>query len=275
MDKFIIHNLFGIEGFNIAWYGVLIATGMVLAVLLSIYRAKKQGYKSDLVIDFALIGIPIAIVTTRLYYVVFNWSTYADDVISVFYIRDGGLAVYGGIIGGMITLFVFCKMNKFPVLKFFDIAIPGLLVGQILGRWGNFTNQEAYGALITNTKLQFFPYGVYIDAVSEWHQATFFYESSINFIILIFLLILTNKVKKDGTLLAIYSICYGIARFVIEGLRTDSLYLTGNIRISQVVSIVFIIGGIVLLLLIQKGKFQGQKYEGKYLISSEENTDIK
>lgn len=270
MNRFMVEDLFGMEGFNIAWYGVIIGFGMLLGVLLANYRAKKNGYKSDLIFDFILIALPVAIVCARLYYVVFEWKAYMNDPMKIFAIREGGLAIYGGVIGGFLSAVVFCKINKFPILKLIDLAIPSLILGQAIGRWGNFMNQEAYGAIITNTKLQFFPYGVYIDAVSEWHQATFFYESMWNLLMFIIVLIIARKTMKDGILLASYFIGYGSARFFIEGLRTDSLYLFGGIRVSQILSLLLIIGGGMLLVLIKKSYIPSGKYNGKYLISESE-----
>jgi len=254
MSRFMVEDLFGIEGFNIAWYGVIIGFGMLLGVLLATNRAEKKGYKSDLIFDFILIALPIAIICARLYYVAFEWESYVGNLLNIFAIRQGGLAIYGGIIGGLLSAVIFCKINKFPVLKLVDLAIPSLVLGQAIGRWGNFMNQEAYGAIITSPKLQFFPYGVYIDAVSEWHQATFFYESTWNLVLFVLLLVVARRIKKDGSLLAIYFVGYGTGRFLIEGLRTDRLYLFHVIRVSQLLSLLLVIGGIILLVLLKKRK---------------------
>jgi len=260
-----VENLFGISGFNIAWYGVIIGFGMALGIVLACYRAKRKGYKSDLIIDFILIAFPIAIICARLYYVAFEWEAYADNPLKILAIREGGLAIYGGVIGGAITAFIFSKINKFPFLKLVDLVIPSLVLGQAIGRWGNFVNQEAYGGLITNSKLQFFPYSVYIDSISEWHQATFFYESMWNLLLFMLLIVIVRKTKKDGIILAVYFIGYGLGRFLIEGLRTDSLYLLGKIRVSQMLSFLLIIGGLILFTLIQKRKISEKDYYGKYL----------
>lgn len=264
MNRFVVEDLFGIEGFNIAWYGVIIGVGMLLGVLLATYRAKKKGYQSDLIFDFILIALPIAIICARLYYVVFEWEDYVGNPIKIFAIREGGLAIYGGVIGGFLSAVVFCKINKFPILKLIDLAIPSLVLGQAIGRWGNFMNQEAYGAIITNPKLQIFPFGVYIDAISEWHQATFFYESTWNIVLFTLLLVVARRMKKDGSLLAIYFMGYGMGRFLVEGLRTDSLYLFHVIRVSQLLSLLLVIGGIILFVLLNKGKLQSDAYHGKY-----------
>lgn len=264
VDRYIIQDLFGIKGFNIAWYGVIIASGMLLGVILASYRAKKKGFKTDLILDFIFVALPIAIICARLYYVLFEWGEYSDNLLKIFAVREGGLAIYGGVIGGLLTAIIFCRFNKFPFLTLADLAIPSLLLGQAIGRWGNFMNQEAYGELITNTKLQFFPYAVYIKDLSEWHQATFFYESTWNLLIFLILIVLSVKVRKDGLILATYCIGYGLGRFFIEGLRTDSLYIFHNIRISQVLSLAIIFVGIGLLILIKKGIIKVSVYHGKY-----------
>lgn len=270
MNRLAIANLFGIEGLNIAWYGVIIASGMVLGILLGSLRAKNRGYKPDVMLDFVLLAIPLAVIGARLYYVAFEWKTFVGDFWRIFAINQGGLAIYGGVIGGFLAALILCKAKKFPFLTLIDLAVPSLILGQSMGRWGNFINQEAFGNLITNPKLQFFPYGVYIDALQEWHQATFFYESLWNAILLVVVLLIAKKRPKDGTLLAVYFIGYGIGRAIIEGLRTDSLYLVGSIRISQVLSAVLVIIGVVMLLKIRSGKLAAKPYSGNYLLDSAE-----
>lgn len=267
MDRFIVHNLFGIEGFNIAWYGVIIGVGMIIATSLAAWRATKKGYKSDLIIDFVLFAIPIGIVCARLYYVIFEWEYYIQDPIRIFAIREGGLAIYGGVIGGILTAIIFCKVNKFSLLKLLDLAMPSLLLGQIIGRWGNFMNQEAFGNLITDPKLQFFPYGVYIESLGEWHQATFFYESAANLILFILMMIVARKVKKDGWMVVMYFVGYGAIRFFIEGLRADSLYLIPGIRVSQLLSLVLVCAGLVIAWAIHTGRLRSREYKGKYLLN--------
>lgn len=268
MDRFIVHNLFGIEGFNIAWYGVIIGLGMILATAFAAWRAKKAGYQSDLIIDFVLFAIPISIICARLYYVIFEWEMYSQDLMKIFAIREGGLAIYGGVLGGIMTTIVFCKVNKFPLLKMFDFAVPSLLLGQIIGRWGNFVNQEAFGNLITDSKLQFFPYGVYIERLGEWHQATFFYESALNLILFILMLIVMRKVQKDGWMLAMYFIGYGCIRCFVEGMRADSLYLIPGIRVSQLLSAVLIGIGLGIAWGIRTGRLKTKPYSGKYLLNN-------
>ncbi len=272
MNRFAVENLFGIQGLNIAWYGVIIASGMMLGVMLGILRARRRGWTADLMLDFILIAIPLAIVGARLYYVAFEWEQYAGNLASIFAINKGGLAIYGAVIGGFLAAFIFSKAAKFPFLKLIDLVIPSLILGQAIGRWGNFINQEAFGALVTNPNLQFFPLAVYIQYLGEWHQATFFYESFWNIILLTVTLLIARKGVKDGTLLAVYFIGYGTGRAIIEGLRTDSLYLFGSIRVSQALSAVLVAVGILLLVLIKKGVIRTKSYEGKYLINRPDET---
>lgn len=268
MDRFMIHNLFGIEGFNIAWYGVIIGVGMVLAVCVAAFRAKRAGYKTDLILDFVLFAVPIAIVCARIYYVIFEWDMYSDDLMKIFAIREGGLAIYGGVIGGIATAVVFCKIQKFPLLKLMDFAVPSLLLGQIIGRWGNFMNQEAFGNLITDPKLQFFPYGVYIEDLAEWHQATFFYESAANLVLFIMMMIVARRAKKDGWMTVLYLVGYGIIRCCIEGLRTDSLYLIPGLRVSQLLSAVLIGIGLGIAWGIRSGRLRSAAYKGNYCLTN-------
>ena len=275
MDRFAVINLFGIQGLNIAWYGVIIASGLLLGIVLASMRARRRGWSSDLVLDFILLAVPLAIIGARAYYVAFEWEYFSANPGLIIAINQGGLAIYGAVIGGFLAAFIFSKAAKFPFLKLIDLVIPSLILGQAIGRWGNFVNQEAYGALITNPNLQFFPLAVYIKSLGEWHQATFFYESFCNSILLVITLLLGRKGVKDGTLLATYFIGYGLARAVIEGFRTDSLYLFANVRISQVLSAVLVLVGILLLVLIKKDKLKTKPYEGKYCVIPPEELEEK
>ena len=266
MNRLAISNLFGIQGLNIAWYGVIIACGLLLGIWLATYRAKKRGWSSDLVLDFILLAVPLAIIGARAYYVAFEWEYFSAAPTKIIAINEGGLAIYGAVIGGFLAAFLFSRAAKFPFLKLIDLVIPSLILGQAMGRWGNFINQEAFGALVTNPNLQFFPLAVYIQSLGEWHQATFFYESFCNTILLVITFLLGRKGVKDGTLLATYFIGYGTVRAVIEGLRTDSLYLFGTIRISQLLSALLVLVGITLLVLIKKDIIRTKPYDGKYCV---------
>jgi phosphatidylglycerol:prolipoprotein diacylglycerol transferase len=212
---------------------------------------KKRGYKPDTVIDFALLALPLAVIGARLYYVVFtldrNW-TFTE----ILNIRSGGLAFYGGLIGGTIGVIIVSIAKKYGLVNFFDMAdsiIPGGLLGQAIGRWGNFFNQEAYGNLVTDPNLQFFPYAVFIEDQGAYYQATFFYESSLNFIGVILLFLLSYRLagKYKGLVLCGYFFWYGVARALVEGLRSDSLYLNifgTPFRVSQLLSVLLAVAGV-------------------------------
>jgi len=187
-------------------------------------------------------------VGARLYYCIFYTHNYT--FLELFNLRQGGLAIYGGVIGGIIGIIIFCLIKKnFKILATLcDIAAPCLILGQALGRWGNFFNQEAYGNIVTNSNFQWFPYAVYIESEQAWFQATFFYESFWNLIGLALLLLTYYKTKKTGTTTAVYLIWYGLGRTLIEGLRSDSLYIgSTGIRVSQLLSAILVVVGIVFL----------------------------
>ncbi len=240
---------FRIGGFEIYWYAIMIVTGMLLGMLAASVLLKRKGYKPDLIIDIAIIVLPLSIVGARLYYVLFTldrgWSF--GDIINI---RSGGLAIYGGVIGGAAGVLIACAIKRFKfenILDMLDAIAPGLILGQAIGRWGNFFNQEAYGNPVTDPGLQFFPYAVYIESEGGYFQATFFYESFCNILgfALLFLLAYRLKGSYKGLVTCGYLVFYGIVRSIIEGLRSDSLYL-GSIRASQLLSIILIIVGLAL-----------------------------
>jgi len=266
-DRYIIENLFGIEGWNIAWYGLILGLGIIAGLFVAGIEVRRQKLKSDILFDFMLWALPLAIIGARAYYVVFEWSQYKDNPISAFYIWEGGLAIYGAVIGGFVAAVIFTWQNKFPLFRFTDIVVPGLVIGQVIGRWGNFVNQEAFGELITNPKLQFFPLAVYIEQLGEWHQATFFYESMWNLLVFAALILSRKRAKFYGQLLAEYLIGYGLGRFWIEGLRTDSLYLFPGLRVSQALSLILVVIGILMIVFHKKLFPPPNEYTGKYLIT--------
>jgi len=271
IDPIAIRDCFGISGLNIHWYGIIICIGIVLGVLVGIKLANKKNYKSDMILDFILLALPLAIVCARIYYVVFEWQMYAANPWKVFAIWEGGIAIYGGVIGAVIAALIFCKWKKVSFGDLLDIGAPGLILGQAIGRWGNFANQEAYGPAITDPSMQWFPFGVYIQAVNEWHMATFFYESMWNLIVFAILLSYFKKAKHKGNVFVMYLIAYGIGRFFIEGLRMDSLWLVpGLIRVSQLLSAILVIFGIIYLAVMHKKEPKLYCYEGKYLLNPKE-----
>lgn len=236
---------FELIGRAIYWYGILISLGVLLAIYAAMRNAKVFGVESEIIVDFALYLIPLAIIGTRLYYVIFAWDQYRNNLWDIFNLRKGGLAIYGGILAGILVGWVFSRVRKMNFLDLADICIPSVALGQAIGRWGNFFNQEAYGYAVRNPAWQWFPAAVFIEAEGRWHMATFFYESIWNFGLFTFLMLYRRKRKVSGELFFFYLIFYGIARFVIEGLRMDSLYL-GPFRVSQILSALLVVLALVL-----------------------------
>lgn len=255
---------FSIGNFDIYWYAIIITFGMILALLFAMRFCKRCGIKSDDVIDIVLWCVPTAIIGARLYYVLFSIQDFITDgkldFSKVFAFRDGGLAIYGGVIVGFIVAFFVCKYKKIDMMAMFDIGAMGFLIGQCIGRWGNFVNVEAFGSETT------LPWGMSINGKSPVHP-TFLYESLWNLIGFILIYTFARTLKKhSGELFFMYVGWYGLGRAWIEGLRTDSLYLfTDNFasthhlynpRISQVVAIVSVILGIIGYILARRGLFE-------------------
>lgn len=238
--------LFGV----IPWYSVLIVTGICLALFIASREEKRLALPRDTVIDLALWVIPFGVVGARLYYVAFAWDTFAGNPLSILYVWQGGLAVYGSIIGGFLAVLLFARRRKLPLGTLTDIIAPGLALAQAIGRWGNYFNMEAYGAQITAPAWQFFPFAVYIPSLSggAWHMATFFYESMWNLGVFAALMLTRRRMKRTGDATLWYFLLYGAGRLIIEGLRTDSLYAAGTIRISQLLSAVLCLAVIILFL---------------------------
>ena len=244
---------FTVFGHRIYFYGVLIATGFLLAILYCSHRAPRFGIRSDDFYDLMLWLIPISILCARLYFVLFRLEDYVGRPGSIFAVWEGGLAIYGGIIGGVATVVLLCRHKKIPVAAMLDLCIFGLLIGQIIGRWGNFMNREAFGAETTIFCRMGLtdPQGntIYV-------HPTFLYESLWNLAGLIFLLVWNKKGKRryDGQNFLLYLLWYGIGRAWIEGLRTDSLYIGHtDIRVSQLLSVVLALTAAVILL-VQRGR---------------------
>lgn len=226
---------FTVFGKEIYLYGMVIAIGFLLAILYVRRRVKEFGTNFDLVTDAILFAVPTAIVCARAYYVIFSWEFYKDNPITALYIWEGGLAIYGGVIGAILGLILFAKVRKQKLTPYLDMMSLGLLIGQSVGRWGNFFNREAYGAEITNNF--FLRMGLIEKAsgvVRYWHP-TFLYESVWNLCGLILLHFLSKKRKYDGQVFLEYLAWYGLGRVWIEGLRTDSLWL-GPFRVSQLLA---------------------------------------
>ncbi|MEF9988881.1 MAG: prolipoprotein diacylglyceryl transferase [Christensenellaceae bacterium] len=272
MNRFAVENLFGIEGLDIAWYGIIIAIGIVVGVLIAVYEAKRRGYTSELLLDFMIIALPLAIICARIYYVAFEWDYYSAHPEQIIAIWEGGIAIYGAIIGGLIAALIVSKWRKFPMGRLLDICAPGLIIGQAIGRWGNFVNQEAYGNLITNPDLMFFPFGVHVG--DQWFMATFFYESVWNVGVFALLMWYARRAKHDGNVFAMYLIGYGIGRFWIEGIRIQTLQLFPGVPVSQFLSGVLIAVGVIYILVMRKRNKENVLYEGKYCAKMKEEKTV-
>ena len=254
-----IENFLGIDGFDIYWYGICIATGFLLAFVFATLKNKKWGGRKDLTSDMLIVAIVGALIGARAYYVAFEWDNYfvpgsfGETLKNIFDIRSGGLAIYGGIIGAVITLWIYSFIKKENLLNMLDIAAAPLALGQAIGRWGNFFNQEAHGAMVTNESLQWFPYAVYLDSPKAnepvgWYQATFFYESFWCLLIFVTLYFFVKR-KYKGQLVLMYLALYGFERGIVEWLRTDQLTFAGGVPISAVLSIALCIIATTLLII--------------------------
>ena len=230
---------------NIYFYGIIIACGLVLAVLYCMNRSKEFGIQEDDILDGVLWVTPFAICCARAYYCIFAWQEYAADPISVLYIWNGGLAIYGGVIGALIGVSVLCKLKKIKLPAMLDLVLLGFLIGQSIGRWGNFMNREAFGAPTDS----FFRMGLYntVTGQTEYYHPTFLYESVWNLCGFVLLHFLSKRRKYDGQIALCYAAWYGLGRCLIEGLRMDSLYW-GSFRVSQVLAGVSCVVAVIVLI---------------------------
>lgn len=255
--KFLLTNPgFYIFGKHIAWYGVLMASAMLVAVVFCCYLAKRRNLKADNFVGAALWAIPLAVIGARLYYIAFSGREWT--FLEAIRIWDGGVAIYGGIIGGVIGLLIHSLISKKNFFDFADVIAPALILAQAIGRWGNFINQEAYGWEVTNPALFGFPFSVYIEKCTQagcecsgsgWHLATFFFESYFNLVGFVILFLLLIYSQRKGIVVAGYMIYYGIVRAVVEGFRTDSLYIgNSTLRVSQLLSIILIAVGVGMMI---------------------------
>ncbi len=257
-------ELISIGPITIYWYSVLIIIAILVGVHFSSRVADKNGLGKPVLIDLIFGLVIVGILGARLYYVIFNFDMFKDDLASIYKIWEGGLAIYGAIISGFLYILYYAKKYKQNIYLILDTLIPYLLLGQAIGRWGNFINKEAHGAITTYSHLKsmhlpnFIIEGMKIDGF--YYIPTFLYESLWCLLGFILLLIIRkkDKFKSDGLLIFIYSIWYGIGRLFIEGLRTDSLYI-GVFRVSQIVSIILILCGIIGII-IRRKKWKSTKW---------------
>ena len=270
-DPRVAFYLFDENGIAIHWYGIIIACSLIVGVFLGVREAKRRGFRSEMILDFLLIAIPLCIICARIYYIVPMWPEYAGNVLKIFAVWEGGLAIYGAVIGGVLAALIFYKWRKVSIGEILDIAAPSIIIGQAIGRWGNFVNQEAFGPVVTDPAWQYFPYAVHIDRPvidgvlypAGYYMATFFYESIWNLLAFLVLMLLRKKIKVRGGIFALYLVFYGFGRFWIEQLRTDSLRF-GDVRISQWLSAALVLGGIAYLIIMARKKKEYPAYEGIY-----------
>ena len=280
---------FSVFGFEIAFYGVIIGLGLLAGILMAVQLAKKTGQNTEIYWDFAIYAVIFSVIGARLYYVIFSWDSYKDDLLSILNTRNGGMAIYGAVIGAFLTLFIYCKIKKINPLQIGDTAVPGLILGQIIGRWGNFMNREAFGDYtdsfvamrlpvaavrsheITDTMVAHMAEG---DNFIQVHP-TFLYESAWNVVIFVLMLLWLKRKKFHGEVILLYLGGYGLGRALIEGLRTDQLLIPGTgLAVSQMLSaglLVFaVVADVVIRSRIKVGKMTALSIETAAADSVEE-----
>ena len=274
---------FTVGNFEIYWYGILIAAALVICIVLALKQAKKNNFPDTLIYDTMLVTIPCAIIGARAYYVIFNWSTYSGNIKSIFDTRAGGLAVYGGIIACLLGLLIMCGVRKIPFTSLVDYCIVYLPLGQAIGRWGNFFNQEAFGSTTTlpwgmwseSTRSYLVRFCPELVALSPVHP-TFLYESVADLIIFFILLLVRKKSTHSFETTSAYFVLYGAVRFFIEGLRTDSLYIPGTeIRVSQALSLFLLFFGLFAITISHLKNFERNPFPAKLYIDPGKDGDNK
>ncbi|MBY6086968.1 prolipoprotein diacylglyceryl transferase [Priestia flexa] len=241
---------------TIYWYGVIIGAGVLLALYIATKESTKRGLPKDTFIDLVLFAVPIAIICARIYYVAFEWDYYSQHLNEIPQIWNGGIAIHGGLIGAILTGIVFSRVKKISFWKLADIAAPSIILGQAIGRWGNFMNQEAHGGEVSRAFLEglhlpeFIINQMYINGT--YYHPTFLYESLWNLAGFTLLIALRRVNLRRGELFLTYVIWYSIGRYFIEGMRTDSLMLTDTLRIAQVISLVLIAVAVIIIAIRRK-----------------------
>ncbi|GEK59030.1 prolipoprotein diacylglyceryl transferase [Marinococcus halophilus] len=258
---------FEVGSVPIYWYGILIGLGALLGYILASYEAKKRGLPEDIFADLLIFAIPISIICARLYYVIFEWDYYAQNPGSILAVWEGGLAIHGGLIGAVLTGIVFSKIKRVSFWKLADIAAPSIILGQAIGRWGNFINQEAHGGEVSRSFLEglqlpeFIINQMYIEGA--YYNPTFLYESLWNIAGFLLLLGLRRVNLRRGELFLTYVIWYSFGRFFIEGMRTDSLMLFDTIRVAQLISVLLIVAAVSLILYRRQAGLAKARYLSK------------
>lgn len=256
-------------GFEIAYYGMIIGLGVIAGILMAVHEAKRTKQDPDTYYDLAMYAVVLSVIGARIYYVIFSWDSYKDDLLSIFNIRQGGLAIYGGVITAIIVVFVFARVKKLSFGQMTDTAGLGLILGQIIGRWGNFFNREAFGEYTDNLLAMRLPLDAVrssdvtelmrehmevIDGISYIQvHPTFLYESLWNLAVLVGLLLWRKHKKFQGEIFLLYLLGYGVGRFWIEGLRTDQLLIPGmELPVSQVLAVVLVVVSTFIIVLLRK-----------------------
>ncbi|HLS09329.1 prolipoprotein diacylglyceryl transferase [Lentibacillus sp.] len=256
---------------TIYWYGLIIAFGAFLGLYVATKESDRLGLQKDLMIDLVVFAIPVSIIFARIYYVIFEWDRYAGGPWwDVFAIWEGGIAIHGALIGAVLTAVIFASVRHVPFWQLADIATPSLILGQAIGRWGNFMNQEAHGGPISeatfNTFHTYLPDFIMNQMCIEgvMYHPTFLYESVWNILVFIFLLILRRRNPLRGEVFLSYLMAYSVGRFFIEGMRTDSLYVPGTgIRMAQLISIIIVLAVIAIIWYRRKSGMATKHYDGK------------
>lgn len=248
---------------SVRWYGIIIATGILLGYFIAQASVKRIGHDKDTLVDIIFWSAIFGFIVARLYFVIFQWPYYAQNPIEIPMIWHGGIAIHGGLIGGFITGIFVCKKKNLNPFQIGDVIAPSMLLGQGIGRWGNFMNHEAHGGPVSKSFLEhlhipdFIINNMYVNG--KYYQPTFLYESVWDLAGFVILLIIRKHLKVGDTL-CLYLIWYSIGRFFVEGLRTDSLMLTSHIRVAQLMSIILIIVGIAIMI-IRRLKYKAPRYK--------------
>ena len=268
---------FTVFGFEIALYGVIIGMGVLAGILIAAWQSKRTGQDPDLYWDFAIYAVIFSIIGARLYYVIFEWDMYKDNLLSIFNLRQGGLAIYGGVIAAFATLFVYSKVKKQNALQMADTGVIGLILGQVIGRWGNFTNREVFGEYTDSFLAMRLPIeAVRAADISESIAShitegvnyiqvhpTFLYESLWNLCLLVLALIYWKHKKFEGEIALLYLGGYGLGRAWIEGIRTDQLFIPGTqLPVSQVLAVILLVGAVICDIVV-RFRMPGKNYEKK------------
>ena len=244
---------FSIMGFSVRWYGILIGIGILLAIAVAEKLSKIKNVNFDELLNIVLIALPIGIIGARIYYVAFNWNMYKGNLIEIINVRGGGLAIHGGLIFGIGAAVLYAYKKRLEFLKYIDVAAPGIVLAQAMGRWGNFFNGEAHGSAVSESFIQHFPKfiqkGMYLkegDLNAAYYHPTFLYESIWDLLVFFILIFVFKKTEKRGIVFALYILLYSTGRFFIEGLRTDSLML-GPLKMAQFISLIGVLAAAIFI----------------------------